>query len=87
MLGLCGGVDQKFAIIAKFLEPSGNVCGLIRNDCARDSGFGAQVSGSHFRTKLLFGVDAGTERSGITDPFSRKAFLTTGALHLMPISA
>jgi hypothetical protein len=27
--------DQKFPIIAKLLEPTGNVCGLIRDDCAR----------------------------------------------------
>ena len=32
MLGLGGSMDQKFAIVTKFLEPAGDIAGLITND-------------------------------------------------------
>jgi hypothetical protein len=31
-LRLCGGMDQKLAIIAQLLEPAGDISGLIMND-------------------------------------------------------
>lgn len=64
MLGLCGRVNQKFSIVAKFLEPSGNVRGLIRDDCVRDSGFGAKVGCSHLGYEFFFGIDGGPESGG-----------------------
>jgi hypothetical protein len=54
MLGLGGSMDQKFSIVAKFLEPSGDVRGLIRDDRVRDSGFGAKVGCSHLRYEFFF---------------------------------
>ena len=48
VLRLSGGMDQKFAIVAKFLEPSGDVRGLIGDHRIGDSGFGAKVGGAHF---------------------------------------
>jgi hypothetical protein len=56
VLRLGCGLDEKFAIVAKFLEPSGNVGGLIRDDCVRDSGFGTKVSASHLHDQFLFRV-------------------------------
>ena len=41
MLCLGCGVNQKFMIIAKLLQPAGDVGGLILDNRVRDSGFGA----------------------------------------------
>jgi len=46
-LCLCGGVNQKLAIIAKLVQPAGKIGGLIGDDRVRDSGFGAKESRSH----------------------------------------
>jgi len=34
VLRLCGSMNEKLAIIAKLLQPAGNICSLIRNDGA-----------------------------------------------------
>jgi hypothetical protein len=68
VLRLGCGLDENFAIVAKFLEPSGNVGGLIRDDCVRDFGFGTKVSASHLRDQFLFRVRRGAEgESAATD--------------------
>jgi hypothetical protein len=46
LLRLGGRVEQEFAIIAKFLEPSGNLRGLIGDHWGGDSSFGANISRS-----------------------------------------
>src|SRR5260370_33358400 len=47
-----------------FLQPAGHVRGLIRNDCARDSGLGAKVSASHFRDQMKEGIHDRDRGSG-----------------------
>ena len=79
VLRLGGGVNQKFAIVAKLLEPSGDVRGLILDNRVRDSGFRAKISGSHLRYQFFFGVDGGTERRGFGDPFAREPLRMAGA--------
>ena len=54
MLRLGGGMDQKFAIVAKFFQPAGYVRGLILDDCGGNAGFRAKVGGSHFLRAQFF---------------------------------
>lgn len=74
---LCLGrrVDQKLAIIAKLLQPSGDVRGLILHDCVRDSGFGAKIVCSHLGDEFFFRVNGGTERSCVGYALARAASL------------
>src|SRR6266851_5901281 len=49
LLCLGGCVDQKLAIVAKLLQPAGDIRGLIGDDRVRDSGFSAKIGCSEFR--------------------------------------
>lgn len=49
LLRLRGSLNQKLVVIMKLLQPASNVRGLILDDRVRDSSFGANVSGAHFR--------------------------------------
>ena len=49
-------MNYQFPIISNLLEPAGDVCRLILDHCRRDSGLGAQVSGSHLRDQLFDAV-------------------------------
>ena len=44
-LRLGGGMNHELSIVAKLLQPAGDVCGLILDNRRRDSGFGAKISG------------------------------------------
>ena len=87
VLRLGCGVHEKFAIVAKFPEPSGKVRGLIGDHLIGDSGFGAKISRSHFRDQFFSGIDGGPERGGFGDAFADEPLPMSGAVGLMPISA
>ncbi len=74
-------VNQKSAIIAKLLQPTIEVGGLILEDRVGDSGFGAKISRSHFGNEFLSTVRLRAERGGFYDRFASEALLTPCRMH------
>jgi len=54
VLRLGRSMNEKFAIVAEFLQPAGDVRGLILDDCGCNASFRAKVGGSHFRAQFFF---------------------------------
>jgi hypothetical protein len=55
------------------LYPAGNVSCLILNDRARNSGFGAKISASHFRDQFFLGVNGVTKLGRLGDALARES--------------
>jgi hypothetical protein len=64
------------------LQSASHVCGLIRDDCVRDSGFGAKVGCSHLGCELFFGIDGGPESGGFRDALAREPLRMSSAVDL-----
>ena len=78
------GVNHKAPIIAKLLQPAGDVRDLIVDDRRRYSRLGTKVSCSHFGDELLTAIFRRAKRSGLKNRGARESLLVAGAVdHLM----